>query len=156
MASNMDLAKGVRKEMIKLLNDRLVELVDLGTHMKEAHWNVRGPAFIAVHEFLDEAGDEVAEAVDEIAERAVQLGGRASGLASLVAEFSELPAYPNGLVDQADHLKAIARSVGWCGARLRAAIDTADKAGDAATADLFTQHTRAFDTLLWKIESHLG
>lgn len=156
MASNIDLSKSIRSAMVDLLNDRLVELIDLGTHVKEAHWNIRGPAFIAVHEFLDKVYDEVTDAGDEVAERAVQLGGRATGVARHVAKASKLPAYPEGLVDQADHIKAIAKSVGWCGGKLREAIDTADDAGDAATADLFTQHTRAFDKLLWMIEAHGG
>lgn len=155
MATNIDLGKGVRKDMVELLNARLAELVDLWSHAKEAHWNVRGPGFIAVHELFDKLAAEIEETVDDVAERAVQLGGRAVGMVRPVAKTSKLPAYPDDLVDQADHVKALAKSLGWAGGKLREAIDTADKAGDAATADLFTQHTRAFDKLLWMIEAHI-
>jgi starvation-inducible DNA-binding protein len=126
--------------MVDLLNDRLAELIDLTTHVKEAHWHLRGPAFIAIHEFLDEVAGEVGKTADEVAERALQLGGRAHGLVPRVAKASRLPAYPEGLTDQADHVKALTGSLTWCADRLRASIDGAEEAGDAVTADLFTRH----------------
>lgn len=156
MATKIDLSERVRDRMVALLNDRLAELIDLWTHAKEAHWNVRGPGFKAVHELFDEVAAAVAEAVDDVAERAVQLGGRAEGTLRQAAKASELPRYPGGLVSQSDHVAALAKSMGWAGKRLRAAIDQADEAGDKATADLFTEHTRAFDKLLWMVEAHGG
>jgi len=40
------------------------------------------------------------------------------------------------------------------GASARAAIDTVAKAGDADTADLFTEVSRGVDKLLWMVEAH--
>lgn len=154
MKTNHDLPPRVRDRMAALLNDRLAELIDLWTHAKEAHWNVRGSGFKAIHELFDAVADQVAEAVDDVAERAVQLGGRARGTLHHAAKASELPRYPAKLVDQADHAHALASSVAWVAKNLRAAIDQAAKAGDQATADLFTEHTRALDKLLWMIEAH--
>jgi len=37
---------------------------------------------------------------------------------------------------------------------IRVAIDTAGKAGDADTADLFTEVSRDVDKLLWMVEAH--
>jgi starvation-inducible DNA-binding protein len=149
-----DLPARVRADMVSLLNDCLAELIDLATHAKEAHWNVRGPGFIAIHELFDTVHATAQAAVDDIAERAVQLGGRAHGTAKHVAKASTLPAYPDGLVDQADHAHAIARSIAHVTREIRAAIDTAADADDAATADVFTEHTRALDKILWMVEAH--
>jgi starvation-inducible DNA-binding protein len=149
-----DLPASVRSRMVGLLNDCLAELIDLATHAKEAHWNVRGPAFIAIHELFDKVEATAQAAVDDIAERAVQLGGRAHGTVRHVAQASKLPAYPDGLVDQADHARAIARSIAHVTKEIRAAIDTAAEAGDQATADVFTEHTRALDKILWMVEAH--
>ena len=38
---------------------------------------------------------------------------------------------------------------------MRAAIDNAARAGDADTADLFTEVSRGVDKLLWMVEAHL-
>ena len=45
--------------MIDLLGVRLANSVDLSSQMKQAHWNVKGPAFIALHEPFDKVHDVV-------------------------------------------------------------------------------------------------
>src|SRR5213595_1488702 len=89
-----DLPENVRSQVSDLLNNRLAEAIDLQTQVKQAHWNVKGPQFIALHKLFDEINDAVVEYVDLLAERVVQLGGTAEGTARVVAERSELPEYP--------------------------------------------------------------
>ena len=45
-----DLPKKVRSKVIALLNQNLAEILDLGLQAKQAHWNVKGPHFIGLHE----------------------------------------------------------------------------------------------------------
>src|SRR5687767_1180465 len=47
-----DLPDNTRKAMIALLNARLVDAIDLRLAVKQAHWNVKGPTFIALHELF--------------------------------------------------------------------------------------------------------
>src|SRR5262249_14337477 len=70
-----DLSEAIRIKAIELLNARLADCIDLQTQTKQAHWNVKGPHFIALHELFDKINEEVEDYVDEIAERAMQLGG---------------------------------------------------------------------------------
>src|SRR4051812_44250947 len=70
-----DLSEEVRVKVIGLLNDRLADAIDLQTQTKQAHWNVKGPNFIALHQLFDKISEDAGENVDEIAERVVQLGG---------------------------------------------------------------------------------
>src|SRR5207253_4187716 len=70
-----DLPESARIKLVELLNARLADAIDLQTQCKQAHWNVKGPEFIALHKLFDEVNDAVEEYVDLIAERAVQLGG---------------------------------------------------------------------------------
>ncbi len=70
-----DLPEAARLEAMELLNQRLADCIDLQTQCKHAHWNVKGPAFIALHKLFDEINEEVEEYVDLLAERIVQLGG---------------------------------------------------------------------------------
>ena len=76
-----DLSEASRTKVIELLNARLADCIDLQTQTKQAHWNVKGPNFIGLHELFDKVYSAVSEYVDEIAERAVQLGGVAQGTA---------------------------------------------------------------------------
>src|SRR6516162_2517326 len=102
-----DLSEAARKQAIELLNARLADCKDLQTQTKQAHWNVKGPNFIALHELFDKINEEVDEYVDEIAERAVQLGGVAEGTARMVAKRSSLPEYPLNVADGRAHVDAL-------------------------------------------------
>lgn len=150
-----DLPADARKKLIDLLNARLADAIDLATQVKQAHWNVKGPSFIALHKLFDEVRDSVDEAVDEIAERAVMLGGTALGTARVVAKASTLKEYPLQIVDGLDHVNALSDALAAFGKNIRAAIDEADKLGDKDTADLFTGVSREADKYLWFVEAHV-
>src|SRR5258705_598505 len=89
-----DLPENVRGKMINLLNRQLADVLDLGLQAKQAHWNVKGPHFIGLHELFDKVAEEVDEFTDEIAERAVELGGTALGTVEVEGKNSRVPAYP--------------------------------------------------------------
>ena len=88
------LSEATRVKAVELLSARLADCIDLQTQTKHAHWNVKGPNFIALHELFDKINEEVEDYVDDIAERAVQLGGVAEGTARMVAKRSSLRGYP--------------------------------------------------------------
>lgn len=148
------LSKKIRTEMCAALNARLADAVDLLTQVKAAHWNVKGPSFIALHELFDKVYGVVEEAVDELAERVVQLGGTAAGTARVAARKSKLKEYPDDIFKGSDHVAAVAERLGAFGATIRTAIDHAAAAGDAGTADLFTEISRGIDKMLWMVEAH--
>jgi starvation-inducible DNA-binding protein len=143
-----------RRAMIDLLNQELADVLDLGLQAKQAHWNVKGPHFIGLHELFDKVAEELEELTDEIAERAVELGGTALGTIQIVAKKSRLPAYPLDTPSGKSHVAALSNALAKFGATIRTAIDTASKAGDADTADLFTEVSRGVDKLLWMVEAH--
>ena len=70
-----DIGEDARARIVELLNARLADSIDLATQLKVAHWNIKGPAFIALHELFDQIHAAAGEYVDLLAERAVQLGG---------------------------------------------------------------------------------
>ena len=144
----------LRSEMVTLLNQQLADLLDLGLQAKQAHWNVKGPSFIALHELFDEVVSELAGFTDDIAERAVVLGGTAFGTVQVIAEASRLARYPLTIESGSEHVKALSAALAAFGATTRSAIDKAAEIGDADTADLFTGVSRNLDKLLWKVEAH--
>ncbi|MBK4217401.1 DNA starvation/stationary phase protection protein Dps [Paracoccus caeni] len=156
MAVNVKgLTDNARKTAISELNARLADGIALSLALKQAHWNVKGPNFIAVHELFDAVLARLQVHVDDIAERVQILDGVAVGTVETVAKASTLKAYPTDLTKSADHIKAVCERIRDYGEKLRTAIDTVDEAGDADTADLFTAASRTVDKDLWFLESHL-
>jgi starvation-inducible DNA-binding protein len=149
-----DLPEATREKAIALLNARLADAVDLQTQMKQAHWNLKGPHFIALHELFDEINEEVEDYVDLIAERAVQLGGIANGTAREVAQRSSLAEYPHEIGDGSAHVEAVSNALAAFGKGVRAAIAKADELGDADASDIFTEVSRGTDKWLWFVEAH--
>jgi starvation-inducible DNA-binding protein len=150
-----DLSESTRTAMVQLLNQRLADSIDLKLQAKQAHWNVRGPHFIGLHKLFDEVVDQAIEFTDLIAERAAALGGIAEGTLGAVAPRTKLPAYPLTIRDGRDHVEALSSALAAFGKGVRAGIDQATSAGDADTADLFTEVSRDTDKLLWFVEAHL-
>lgn len=150
-----DLKSNTKKVSIELLNARLADAIDLALLTKQAHWNLKGPQFIAIHEMLDGFRTTVDGHVDVIAERAVQLGGMAVGTSQTVAEKTTLDPYPTDISKTKDHLAALIERYGKAANSVRAAIDEADEAGDADTADIFTAFSRDLDKSLWFLEAHV-
>lgn len=149
-----DLPENARQKLVALLNARLADLIDLRAQAKLAHWNVKGPAFIALHKLFDDISDATGEYIDDVAERAVQLGGTAEGDIRVAAQKSALKAYPAAAVDGPAHVEALSIALAAGGAQIRAAIDKATELGDADTADLFTGISRGLDKFLWFVEAH--
>jgi starvation-inducible DNA-binding protein len=149
-----DLPENCRSELNALMNQRLASAVDLQTQMKQAHWNVKGPSFIGLHELFDKASAAVAIYVDMIAERIVQLGGIAEGTARVAASRSQLEEYPLTISDGLGHVEAVAEALSTFGRETRNTIHEANELGDAVTADLCTEISRATDKWLWLVEAH--
>ena len=149
-----DLAEKVRAGAIELLNQQLADALDLALQAKQAHWNVKGPNFIALHELFDTVVDELFEHADDLAERAVELGGTAFGTVRTAAKSSRLPEYRLDVSSGREHVTTLSARLATFGASARAGIDAANVLGDADTADLFTEISRGVDKLLWKVEAH--
>jgi starvation-inducible DNA-binding protein len=144
----------IRTQSVDLLNQHLAAAIDLHGQIKQAHWNVRGAGFIAVHELFDTIAGQVLALVDTIAERTAALGGTAQGTIQTAAKTSFLVPYPHGIAPVKDHLFAVASSLAAFGESARKSIDTASEFGDADTADLFTAASREIDQALWFVEAH--
>lgn len=155
LATKNDLPVATRKKVISLLSASLADVIDLKLQAKQAHWNVKGANFIALHELFDKVVAEADEAGDTIAERIMQLGGSAAGGARLVAKQSRLKDYPLLVADGLKHADALSSAIAAFNTHARRAIDAADEAGDAVSADMLTGIVAGFDKLLWFVEAHI-
>lgn len=149
-----DLPEDQRTLLVGLLNAALKDAIDLNTQLKQAHWNVRGPHFMPLHELFDAIAAIVRDFADELAERTAALGGVATGTARDAASGSRLEPYPVGITTGPEHIAAVADRLAAFAKSCRQAIEQSDKHQDAVTADLFTEIAREIDKQLWFVEAH--
>lgn len=152
--TKIDIAKGKREKLVELLNQTLADAMDLKSQAKQAHWNVKGPSFIALHELFDQVATEAETYVDDVAERITSLGGTALGTVRIAAEKSSLSQYPLEITDGTAHVDALSTALADFAKNVRKGIDKSDELGDADTADLYTGISRGIDKLLWFVEAH--
>jgi starvation-inducible DNA-binding protein len=153
--TRIDLAAGARERLVPLLNASLADMIDLFNQTKHAHWNVKGPAFIALHELFDDVAERVEEHCDLLAERVVALGGTAAGTTRQSAAASRLAEYDLEAAAGERHVHALSRQIAVVAASVRSAIQQSAELGDPTTSDLFTEISRALDKDLWFLEAHL-
>jgi starvation-inducible DNA-binding protein len=153
-ATRITLPENTRVHSVVLLQKGLVHALDLERQTKQAHWNVRGSNFSALHALFDQVAEEAVAHADLCAERLVALGGTADGRVQILAVSTTLTPYPATAHQGTDHLNAMAEALARCGSLMRQAIDKAAQHGDADTSDLFTKISRAPDQRLWMVEAH--
>ena len=153
--TRIDIKLDTRKQMIDILNAQLADTFDLVSLIKQAHWNVKGPQFIALHKLYDELAEGLLAYVDMLAERATALGGTALGTVRMAASSSRLAAYPADLVHDMDTVRFLAEQMAHLAATTRAAADQAEQVHDMGTNDLFIEVIRDLDKWLWFLEAHL-
>lgn len=144
----------IRQESIRILNTYLSDMINLALMTKQAHWNMHGENFIAVHEMLDPFNEKLLQYADTFAERIVQMGGSANGTAEHICQTSSLPAYPTHIHTITDHLSELRARYAAVANAMRQDIDI--NAADVATMDYLTQALEDLDKYTWFIESHLS
>jgi starvation-inducible DNA-binding protein len=153
-ATRNSLSEDVRGQVTQILVARMADAIDMVLMAKQAHWNVKGTQFRALHMQFDEVHEAARAAMDLIAERAVMLGAQVHGTIRAAAQHSSLQEYPLDISLDQDHVKALADRLSAFGKLIRDAIDATEEIGDADTADMFTEISRAIDMQTWMVESH--
>lgn len=145
----------VRTQVCQLLNQRLADAIELQTQCKQAHWNVKGPSFIGLHELFDKVAEDASGYADLVAERIVQLGGMAEGTSRVAAQRTTLVDYPLTISTGEEHVAALSDALAEFGRTARIAIEEMNELEDADSADILTEISRGVDKWLWMVESHL-
>ncbi len=139
----------------KLLQERLVGLIDLQLTLKHIHWNLVGPQFIAVHEMLDDFVDPVREMSDGVAERIAALGGVPVGTPGHVVSSRDWEEYPIGRADTQVHLAELDRVLEGVASSHRAAVGRLDDL-DLVTQDLLIAQLGELEKFQWFVRAHLS
>lgn len=144
-----------RIELCAMLNKTLASTSDLSTQLKQAHWNIKGMSFIALHKLLDDIAEDVEGQVDIVAERITSLGGTALGTIQEAVKNTQMRTYPVDIFDEKDHIAHLTHNIALLGEHTRTNIDKAEELGDMGTSDLCIDLVRMLDKNLWFLEAHV-
>lgn len=153
MPSRNDLNDNAKKTSVEVLGGVLADSIDLYNMTRHAHWNVKGPQFLSLHELFEQFYTQLATDIDDVAERLVTLGGTAMGVSQAIPGTTRLPPYPAEIRQGQEHLVQLLQRYGRVAKALREGIDATDEAGDADTADLLTGLSRNIDKAVWMMEA---
>lgn len=142
-------------KVIKLLDQRLVGLADLALTLKHIHWNVTGPAFIAVHEMLDVHVEQVRLMVDAVAERISTMGGVPVGTPGYLAKHRTWDDYDVGRAGTQRHLTALDEVYTGVIGDHRDAIRQLDEL-DLVSQGLLLNQVELLEQYQWFVRAHLG
>ncbi len=141
------------KKQGELLQACVVATIDVALTLKHLHWNIRGPKFRPVHEFLDVVIDHAREATDELAERMVAMGAPAIGQRSSLPTPAA-PQAPDAFIKDDRVIELACDTLIATIAIMRHAQEQLADI-DAVTEDLVIGLITPFEKQLWMLRSHL-
>ncbi|WP_353810105.1 Dps family protein [Agromyces sp. SYSU T00194] len=149
-SSNPDVAAGVAQFLTPVVH----QLVALAVNGKQAHWHVRGPNFIAVHELLDDVVAHAQEWSDLAAERVVALGLPIDARLATVAGSGATT--PKAGFQQAEPtIEQVIAQIDLALEKVNAAIDGLDDL-DLTSQDIAIEIRRGLDKDRWFLFSHIS
>jgi starvation-inducible DNA-binding protein len=154
--SRVEVPEEQRSKLVGMLQVALASSLDLYSQVKQAHWNVIGPHFIAYHELFDEIAAHSLAWTDLIAERSATLGGVPQGTVRMSAGLSRLPDYTLGAAEGPSHVEALAERLEVYAALIRESANRLDQddISDLATQDLLVEVLRQAELDLWFLDKH--
>ncbi|GEP46495.1 DNA starvation/stationary phase protection protein [Microbacterium saccharophilum] len=139
----------------QFLTPVVLGLQGLAVNGKQAHWNVRGSNFIAIHELLDTVVANAQGFADEAAERIVALGLPIDARVSTVAAKTKPTAVPAGFTQWQQIIAAVVGDMDAVIADVQAAIDGLDEI-DLTSQDIVIGIKAGLEKDRWFLSAHLA
>lgn len=136
-----------------VLNQAVADLSQFAANLHQVHWYMKGQGFLSLHPKMDEFMGQINEQLDEVAERLIIIGGAPYSTLEEFAKNSKIKAKKGNFnVDIKEHIKNILDGYKYLSDLYQEGIDTAEKEGDAVTADIFTSLKGAIEKNIWMFE----
>ena len=143
--------QAVCQELSKLLADENI----LYTKTRNAHWNVEGPDFHAMHLFFEAQYTQLADIIDRVAERIRSIGHYAPGTLKSFLELTHLSEYSEEKNDSKGFIRELLDDHESIIEFIRGNIDPFDeKYGDAGSSDFITGLMEEHEKMAWMLRAH--
>lgn len=145
-----------RIEVVRALQPLQSGCIELYLQLKNAHWNVRGPAFASLHRVFDETSNDALQFGDELAERMAIVGGEPIATVQKIAAVPQLADTPSGMKSQDEFIKVTVDRLSYFTGMVRDSLSYFERNNDPVTNDICLKGLAALEKKLWLIESHLS
>lgn len=141
------------KKQAPVLQACVAASIDLALSFKHLHWNIQGPKFQSVHEFLDIVIEHARAGTDELAERMATIGVPPQGQRGKIPA-SPVPEIEDGFLQDDIVLE---RAVSILDEAVKVLRDAQTKLADldAVSEDLVIGILAGYEKDLWMLRSHL-
>ena len=149
------LQESSRAEVVRALQPIQSGCIELFLQLKNAHWNVRGNSFSALHRIFDEASEDALRFTDDLAERMAILGGEPLATVQKIAAVPQLADAPIGIKNQEEFVKMIVDRLSYYTGMIRDALIVFERNSDPVTSEACVRGLTNLEKKLWMLESHL-
>jgi starvation-inducible DNA-binding protein len=139
----------------QFLTPVVLGLQALAVNGKQAHWNVRGANFIAIHELLDTVVTNAQAGADEAAERIVALGLPLDARLSTIADKTAQTSVAAGFAPWDAVVRSVIADVDAVLADVQAAIEGLDEF-DLTSQDVAISIKASLEKDRWFLFAHLA
>ena len=143
-----------RKPIADDLQATVTELLALYYESKQAHWNIRGPLYVPLHEQLQQNADEYLKYADLLAERVLEIGNPVDGRPAVIAATANIGEFPGGFLSDKQVLILLAQHVDTVAKRVRQRIEHLSKI-DEVTSNKLQDLSYELDKHVWKFRVHM-
>lgn len=143
--------KAVSDQLAKLLADEFI----LYTKTRNAHWNIEGPDFHAMHIFFEQQYNELDEVMDSVAERIRKIGHYAPATLTQLLQLTHLTEKLDHKNDSLGFIKELLEDHESIIEFIRGNINAvANDYNDAGTSDFITGLMETHEGMAWMLRSH--
>jgi starvation-inducible DNA-binding protein len=156
MKTNIGITDKARKEIAGILSKLLADGYVLYMKTRNAHWNVTGPDFHAMHKFFEEQYHQIDESLDEIAERIRALGHSAPGSLTELIKLARLKEMPGTCHGSGKFIEALLADHEQIIRQLRDDASKCAKLGDDGTNDFLVGLMEEHEKMAWMLRASLS
>lgn len=153
MKTNLGISDKASKEAVRMLSKLLADEYVLYTKTRNAHWNVTGPDFHAMHVFFEQQYDELDETVDEIAERIRSLGEPSPGSLAEMLKLARLEEISGAAYSSTRLLEILLADHEQIIRQIRGDAPLCAKLGDDGTNDFLVGLLEKHEKLAWMLRA---
>src|SRR5689334_22245642 len=156
MQPQIGISKDDLTKVAHAMNGFLADEFLLYLKTRNAHWNIEGSDFHAMHKFFEEQYEQLDTIMDDVAERIRSLGHYAPATMKAYLELTHLSEQTRAKNDSHGFIKELLEDYESVITRLRENINhIANDLGDAGTSDFITGLMETHEKMAWMLRAHL-